>query len=52
MTVESSADEVVLGESRRSGRPTKRVEQVPDHVEMVDEWSDFIDIIQRVCVVS
>jgi hypothetical protein len=48
MTVEGSANEVIFGETWRGSRATKRVKQVPDHVEFVDEWLDFIGVFQPV----
>jgi hypothetical protein len=47
MTVKGSSDEVVFGEAWRSSRPAERVEQVPDHIEISDDWPDFIGVFQR-----
>jgi hypothetical protein len=48
MTVEGSADEVVFVKAWRSSCPTERVEQVPDHVEISDDWPGFIGVFQPV----
>jgi hypothetical protein len=42
MSIESLANDVVFREAWRRGSPAQGVEKIPDHIELVFGWSEFI----------
>jgi hypothetical protein len=42
MSIESLAYDMVLGEAWRRSGPTQWIKEIPDHVDLVPGWVEFI----------